>query len=159
MSKLILVTGLPYSGARDLAKTFSKNPFHIEDIKEIYCNGIPFPKTPKDLKRYYYLSVISLIEHHLKIQPIVVVEGFLLTQQTRKSYITLAKKMNAEIEIHFVNPSLEWIKRNHLQTVKKHPSENHLTFLEIEKQAKSYLQLPTQDEGIEQIFHYSEEDF
>lgn len=108
VASLILVMGLPSSGKSSYIKNVPGIPIDTNSIRKGVTGQEAIQTNEQELVTH--LTQRS-VHFYLNQGKSVIVEALFLSASERKTYIRLAKKLHAKVELHWLDPSLDVIKK------------------------------------------------
>lgn len=148
MGKIVLVMGLPGSGKTEYAKKMNGMKIHIDEIRKSMTGTYK----PGQHDLIVYKNIEQTIEYYLSKEMNVIVDGALLSIKARNFYIKIAKRKGWKVDVHWLDPSMKIIKKRVEKRNQMVVEDRKISFDYIVKLA-SYLEIPTVDEGIEEIYY------
>lgn len=151
MQKLIMVMGLPGSGKTTFSSSLNGTKIHIDEIRKA-TTGSYKPGQSNDL--VHQISQRTVF-YHLEKGKTVILDGALLSKKARDPYIKIAKKLNVEIELYWLDPSYELFKER-LINRNKTVSDDRKIDLQYMEKLSQFFEMPSIDEGFKKIHHFSD---
>jgi predicted kinase len=148
MTTLILLMGLPRTGKTTFSKTLNAVRIEIEQLR-IGATGEPSPnENYDDLVRNITQRSVHF---YLNQNKDVVVDDLFLTAVERKVFITIAKKMNANVLLYWFDPPLDVIIEKYNSSNTEYTDKEFFSS-KIKKMSKN-IDLPNVSEGIDKIYY------
>ena len=143
MASLILLMGLPASGKTTYAEKLTGIKIDMEQIR-IGATG------SRQIQGNFNELVQQLaqrsVHFYLNQGKTVIVDGMFLKASERKHYITMAKKLQATVELYWFDPSIHVIKQ---RLVLRGDEANCSVVDKLSQQ----MDFPNKEEGID-VIHY-----
>jgi len=153
MSKLILVMGLPGSGKTTFSTSLKGTRLHVDEIRKA-LTGTYKPGISNDL---VYGVVQRSVDYYLQKGKTVILDGAFLSQSSRRSYLQIAKKRGASIDLYWLDPSFPLFKKRITERNKVVDYDRKIDLQYLNKLLET-LDIPSKDEGINVIFRLSDTD-
>lgn len=147
LTTLILLMGLPASGKTMYGKKLTGIHVNMDQIRKGATGSHQIQGNFNDL--VHHLTQRS-VHFYLSQGKTVIVDAMFLKASERKLYITMAKKLDATVELYWFDPSIEEIKKRLLLR------GNEQGTLTLNKLSQS-LEFPNKEEGID-VIHYIDEE-
>lgn len=142
--------GLPNSGKTTYAKKLNGITIEFDLIRK-GCTGSY--QLAGNFNELVHHLVQRSIQYYLKQGKSVVVDGLFLTVKERALYINFAKKLGADVDIHWLDTPYQTIVNRNAARLNI-CSEKAYNQNVIEKLSK-HLEFPTLDEGVREIIYQS----
>jgi predicted kinase len=153
MAKLTIIMGMPGSGKTTLAKTLKGKKVHIDEVRK----SITGSYIPNSDDIIVYQTIKNIVEYYLEKNEDVVLDGAFLSIKARSFYINIAKKFSSNIELHWLDASLDLVlerieKRNKVSEKDRVIDEEYI------KQLSTVFEIPTKSEGYHKINYYTDKE-
>lgn len=152
MKRLHLFMGFPLSGKSTYAKQFQLPHIEVDEVRYAITGTYLHSE---DSSSFVADVVYQSVEHYLKKEQEVIVEGMFLTVHSRRLFVDLAKKYEFEVFVYWFDPSISWLTErfHHTETKKPHLSLSYLEWI------RRGFEFPSIDEGFHRLYYFSEKDF
>lgn len=153
MQKLTMIMGLPGSGKTTYSSKINGLKLHIDEIRKS-ITGSYIPSESNDL---VHQVTQKCIYYHLSAGKSVILDGALLSKNVRSNYIRIAKNLKIPIDIYWIDLSHEKLSQHIIIRNKDCPKDRKIDLQYIES-LSCKLEMPTIEEGFDNIFRISDQE-
>jgi predicted kinase len=147
--------GVPSSGKTVYSSALTGVKLNLDEIRKAITGSY---RVEQETKPLFYKVVFESVRFYLQNNKDVVIDGVFLSVASRAPYIKLSKQYGADVELFWLNPPFEWIKKRLLERNQWVDEDKQITFSYIENMVKKNLEIPTMGEGFLKITQITDVD-
>jgi len=151
MAKLTMLMGLPCTGKTYFSHTLSGIKIELDVLRK---GATGSAKLYGNFNELVHFLAQKSIQYYLSQDKQVVIDGLFLSAKTRKSYIDLAHKMKAEVDVYWFDLPIDLIKKRLIERNESSLEGDKVDVSQLNALCQAF-DFPVKEEGFKNIYYLS----